>query len=224
MFPGAISSHRAQKIDSTPKPLVQPLARRGVAQPMWTTQRFNRGMDGRRLAFLGAARRFSARCKPGVTDALLSAIYRRGVWKGTNASRTKIRFFFGVRNWMCGVRACENMQKRVSHGETVRVGSSESGIFTEINGIIWLENAAMMLTKNIELHNLCCAASKLCVHTGSHVTWPCSAVVRQTERSTAGLEHRPVTGCRYYIIPWDHRLNIEIQLTHSITNADINRH
>ena len=31
---------------------------------------------------------------PGVTDALLSAIYRRGVWKGTNASRTKIRFFF----------------------------------------------------------------------------------------------------------------------------------
>ena len=25
---------------------------------------------------------------------------------------------------MCGVRACENMQKRVSHGETVRVGSS----------------------------------------------------------------------------------------------------
>ena len=69
-------------------------------------------------------RRFSARCKPGVTDALLSAIYRRGVWKRTNASRTKIRFFFGVRNWMCGVRACENMQKRVSHGETVRVGSS----------------------------------------------------------------------------------------------------
>ena len=65
-----------------------------------------------------------ARCKPGVTDALLSAIYHRGVWKGTNASRTKIRFFFGVRNWMCGVRACGNMQKRVSHGETVRVGSS----------------------------------------------------------------------------------------------------
>ena len=26
---------------------------------------------------------------------------------------------------MCGVSACENMQKRVSHGETVRVGSSE---------------------------------------------------------------------------------------------------
>ena len=24
---------------------------------------------------------------------------------------------------MCGVTACENMQKRVSHGETVRVGS-----------------------------------------------------------------------------------------------------
>ena len=31
---------------------------------------------------------------------------------------------FGVRNWMCGVRACENVHKRVSHGETVRVGSS----------------------------------------------------------------------------------------------------
>ena len=36
----------------------------------------------------------------------------------------KSDFFFGVRNWMCGVRACGNMQKRVSHGETVRVGSS----------------------------------------------------------------------------------------------------
>ena len=115
MFPGAISSSRAQKIDSTPKPSVQPLARRGASQPMWTTQRFNRG-------WMGGA--WLSRCKPGVTDALLSAIYRRGVWKGTNASRTKIRFFFGVRNWMCGVRACENMQKRVSHGETVRVGSS----------------------------------------------------------------------------------------------------
>src|SRR4029434_4348180 len=33
-------------------------------------------------------------------------------------------FFFAVRNWMCGVSACENMQKRVSYGETVRVGSS----------------------------------------------------------------------------------------------------
>ena len=33
-------------------------------------------------------------------------------------------FFLGVRNWLCGVRACENMQKRVSHGETMRVGSS----------------------------------------------------------------------------------------------------
>ena len=29
---------------------------------------------------------------------------------------------------MCGVRACENMQKRVSHGETVRVGSSVTEI------------------------------------------------------------------------------------------------
>ena len=67
----------------------------GVSQPMWTTQRFNRGVDGRRLAFFGAAlRHFSAQCKPGVTDALLSAIYHRGVWKGTNASQPKIRFFF----------------------------------------------------------------------------------------------------------------------------------
>ena len=32
--------------------------------------------------------------------------------------------FFCGRNWMSGVNACENMQKRVSHGETVRVGSS----------------------------------------------------------------------------------------------------
>ena len=36
----------------------------------------------------------------------------------------KSDFFFSVRYWMCGVSACENMQKRVSHGETVRVGSS----------------------------------------------------------------------------------------------------
>ena len=36
----------------------------------------------------------------------------------------KSDFFFGVRNLMCGVRACENMQKRVSHGKTVRVSSS----------------------------------------------------------------------------------------------------
>ena len=107
MFPGAISSRQAQKIDSTPKPSVQPLARRGASQPMWTTQRFNRGVDGRRLAFLGAARRFSARCKPGVTDALLSAIYRRGVWKGTNASRTKILFFLP---WEIGcVKTCKSV-------------------------------------------------------------------------------------------------------------------
>ena len=32
VFPGAISSRRAQKIDSTPKPSVQPLARRGAAR------------------------------------------------------------------------------------------------------------------------------------------------------------------------------------------------
>ena len=37
----------------------------------------------------------------------------------------KSDFFFSVRYWMCGVSACENMQKRVSHGETLRVGSSE---------------------------------------------------------------------------------------------------
>src|SRR4029434_6353805 len=36
----------------------------------------------------------------------------------------KSDFFFCVRYWMCGVSACENIQKRVSHGETVRVGSS----------------------------------------------------------------------------------------------------
>ena len=31
---------------------------------------------------------------------------------------------------MCGVRSCENMQKRVSHGETVRVGSSGAVVLT----------------------------------------------------------------------------------------------
>src|SRR4029434_10571364 len=36
----------------------------------------------------------------------------------------KSDFFFSVRYWMCSVSACENMQKRVSHGETLRVGSS----------------------------------------------------------------------------------------------------
>ena len=34
-------------------------------------------------------------------------------------------YFFAVRNWMCGMCACVNRQQRVSHGETVRVGSSE---------------------------------------------------------------------------------------------------
>ena len=38
---------------------------------------------------------------------------------------------FGVRNWLCGVSACENMQKRVSHGETVRVGSSDEALRAE---------------------------------------------------------------------------------------------
>ena len=110
MFPGAIR-HRCSPW-------------RGASQPMWTTQMFNGGgWEAPGFPQRGAAlQRFSARCKPGVTDALVS--YRRGVWKEMNASRHKIRFFFGVRNWMCGVRACENMQKRVSHGETVRVGSS----------------------------------------------------------------------------------------------------
>ena len=31
---------------------------------------------------------------------------------------------FSVRNWMCGVSACENRKKHVSHTESVRVGSS----------------------------------------------------------------------------------------------------
>ena len=35
---------------------------------------------------------------------------------------------------MCAVSACENMQKRVSHGETVRVGSSV--INTEIITVV----------------------------------------------------------------------------------------
>ena len=84
----------------------------------------HKGLTGRWMggAWLSLARRFSARCKPGVTDALISAIYRRGVWKGTNASRPKIRFFFAVRNWMCGVRACENMQ----HAALVQLSSVDN--------------------------------------------------------------------------------------------------
>ena len=96
----------AKKIDLKPKPSVQPLAHRSPCEP-------HKGLTWGWMggAWLSLARHFRARCKPGGTDALLSAIYRRGVWKGTNASRTKIRFFFGVRNWMCGVRACENTAK-----------------------------------------------------------------------------------------------------------------
>ena len=113
MFPGAI--------DSTPKPSVQPLARRGAAHRSPCEP--HKGLTGGWMggAWLSLAWRFSARCKPGVTDVLLSAIYRRGVWKGTNASRTKIRFFFGVRNWMCGVRACENMKTTFFVGVAVVV-------------------------------------------------------------------------------------------------------
>ena len=57
----------AQKIDSTPKPLLQPLARGCASQPKWTTQRFN-GVDGRRLAFLGVAWRGAS--APGVNREL----------------------------------------------------------------------------------------------------------------------------------------------------------
>ena len=41
----------------------------------------------------------------------------------------KSDFFFGVRNWMC-----ENMQKRVSHSETVRVGSSVIVFWSNLKG------------------------------------------------------------------------------------------
>ena len=53
-------------------------------------------------------------------------VLRLRVCKGTNESRPKIRVFFSVRNWMCGVSACENRKKRVSHAESVGVGSSVS--------------------------------------------------------------------------------------------------
>ncbi len=36
----------------------------------------------------------------------------------------KIVLFFFLSNWICGVSASENRQNRVSHGESVRVGSS----------------------------------------------------------------------------------------------------
>ena len=41
-------------------------------------------------------------------------------------------FYIRVINWLCGVNACENMQKLVSHGETVRVGSSECMILVVV--------------------------------------------------------------------------------------------
>ena len=78
-------------------------------------------------AALGAARRFSASA-PGVNPALQMRSLALSTVGEFEKERTRLGpksdFFFGVRNWMCGVRACENMQKRVSHGETVRVGSS----------------------------------------------------------------------------------------------------
>ena len=77
-------------------------------------------------AWLSAARRFSASA-PGANPALRSlALSTVGEFeKERTRLGPKSDLFFGVRNWMCGVRACENMQKRVSHGETVRVGSSD---------------------------------------------------------------------------------------------------
>ena len=53
-------------------------------------------------------------------------------------------FFFCVRNWMCGVSACENMQKRVSHGETVRVGSSD----TDMTDYNLAHHTAARISKN----------------------------------------------------------------------------
>ena len=77
-------------------------------------------------AWLSLARRGAS--APGVNPALQMrslALSTVGEFeKERTLLGTKSDFFFGVRNWMCGVRACENMQKRVSHGETVRVGSS----------------------------------------------------------------------------------------------------
>ena len=85
----------------------------------------SRGSFSRRLTIL-----LSLTSDAGSVE-LNSAIYRRVVWKGTNASQKK--------NWMCGVCACVNRQKSVSHGETVRVGSSD-----------------------VVLHGSGCAISKVC--------------------------------------------------------------
>ncbi|MGL4355773.1 MAG: hypothetical protein ACRCTP_18250, partial [Aeromonas popoffii] len=74
------------------------------------------------LSFVG----FSSSVANLGVQLAISAIYRRGVGKGTNESRPTIVIFFCVRNWMCGVSACENREIRVSHGESVRVGSTES--------------------------------------------------------------------------------------------------
>ena len=82
------------------------------------------GVDGRRLAFLGAVRRFSASV-PGVNRALQMrslALSTVGEFeKERTRLGTKSDFFLA---WQIGCVAWENMQKRVSHGETVRVGSS----------------------------------------------------------------------------------------------------
>ena len=72
-------------------------------------------------AWLSLARRGAS--APGVNQALQMRSLALSTVGEFEKERT--RFFWREKNWMCGVRACENMQKRVSHGKTVRVGSSE---------------------------------------------------------------------------------------------------
>ena len=58
----------------------------------------------------------------------------------------KSELFFAVRNCMCCVSACENMQKRVSHGETVTVGSSVN---------VWIiKNFALNYTYRVDISYL----------------------------------------------------------------------
>ena len=96
----------------------------------------SRGSFSRRLTIL-----LSLTSDAGSVE-LNSAIYRRVVWKGTNASQNFFFFFFAVRNWMCGVCACVNRQKSVSHGETVRVGSSVSVEVMAHDPISYASNSA----------------------------------------------------------------------------------
>ena len=85
-------------------------ARRRAAQPMWTTQRFNRGVDGRRLAFpwRGAS-------APGVNPALQYHYLPSGSLKRNERVSAQNQIFFLA--WEIGCVAWERVKtcKSVCH-------------------------------------------------------------------------------------------------------------